>query len=540
MTTKREIGSKRLAAIAALYFALVLNLAFWRFVWREADDMSILFLSSMPVALFLALYAAFSLLVWPYVAKPALIVLLVSAAAANYFMFTLNVHIDSEMIRNVFESKPHEALEMVTVGGVLWVLLLGILPAVILLRLRIVYKRPLREAGVRMLHVLVSAMLLAGIGLGLYKEYSSAARNNNTVSKLISPFNYIGSIRSYFRKLKRKNRPFVVIDEDPEHIPYEDPYFTVLIIMIGETARAMNFSLNGYERETNPKLSRLDIVNFPDVTASGTATAFSLPCMFSHLPREKFDIDAAYRSENLLDIMQKAGYDVVWLDNDGGSKGVSDRVTTIDLMKEGNAKFRNGETLYDEVLLDGLEERLAAINKDTVIVLHMMGSHGPSYYRRYPDAFRVFTPTCDTAEIQNRPREEIVNTYDNTILYTDHVVAEAINILSRFTQFEAGLLFVSDHGESLGENGLYLHGFPYAFAPDEQKRIPMLLWMSETMRREDHVDYEKLKAAAPGLELSHDHVFHSLLGLVEIESELYEAELDWFRDFRTKELPRRE
>lgn len=526
----------------SLYFSTVMNLTFWRFAWDhlELSDMdTLVFAASLPVVMFLVFYIAFSFLLLPYVGKVIISVLLIASAAANYFMFKLNVLIDSEMIRNVFEAGIHEAVEMITLGGIGWVVLSGILPAAILCWLKITYRPVWREIGRRFLHILASMALLVCMGVVLYKDYSSYARNNKRVGKLLSPFNYITSTRSYFRKLQRKNRPFLIIDEDPEHVPYEDPYYTVLILMIGETARVMNFSLNGYERETNPKLARQNIVNFPNVTASGTATAFALPCMFSSLPRTKFDIDASYRSENLLDIMQKAGYDVLWLDNDGGSKGVSDRVPTINLMKDGNPKYRNGETFFDEVLLDGLEERLANITKDTVIVLHMMGSHGPSYYRRYPDAFRRFTPTADTAEIQNRSLEEIVNTYDNTILYTDHVVSEAIDILKRFPNYEAGLMYVSDHGESLGENGLYLHGFPYALAPEEQIKIPMLLWMSETMQREDHVDYEKLKAAASGLELSHDHFFHSVLGLVEIDTELYDPTLDLFKPFRTKKLPYR-
>ena len=491
----------------------------------------------MPVVLFLIFYVIFSLIVRPFAGKLILSLLLVATAAANYFMFKLNVIIDSEMIRNVFEARPHEVYEMVTTGGLLWVLFFGVAPAAFLLRLHIAYRSPLREIAVRSAHTVLCLAILVGLGLLFYKDYSSSARNNRQAGKLLTSFNYISSTRSYFRKLARQKRPFRIIDEDPVHKPFDDPYKTILVLMIGETARAMNFSLNGYERETNPKLSRQDIVNFPNVTASGTATAFSLPCMFSHLPREQFDVDAAHSSENLLDVMQKAGYDVLWLDNDGGSKGVSNRVETIDLMREGDPRYRNGDTFFDEILLDELEKKLANITGDSVIVLHMMGSHGPSYYRRYPEAFRVFTPTCDTAEIQSRPREEIVNTYDNTILYTDHVVSEAIDLLKRFPQFEAGLVYVSDHGESLGENGLYLHGLPYAFAPDEQIRVPMLLWMSETMQREDHVDYEKLKAAASTMELSHDNLFHSILGLVEIDTELYDPSLDWFGSFRTKQLP---
>ncbi|MDR3078111.1 MAG: phosphoethanolamine--lipid A transferase [Planctomycetota bacterium] len=532
--------SVRAAAICAVYFMSVMNIAFWRYVWRHielSDARSYVFALSLPLAFFLAFFAAFSLILWPWAGKPILGLLLVLSAAANYFMVNLNVHIDSEMIRNLFETNPGEAAEMITLSGALWVAGLGLAPALALWKTKIVYGSPWREAARRTAGILLALALFAGIGALLYKDYSSSARNNKVIGKLLNPANYVSSFISYVNKIRRANQEFAVIDDDPNHVPYEDPYYTVLILMIGETARAKNFSLNGYERETNPKLARQDIVNFPNVSASGTATAFSLPCMFSHLPRSKFNIDDSYQSENLLDVMAKAGYDVLWLDNDGGSKGVAQRVPYVDLMRDGKPPHRNGDTCFDEVLLDGLEEKLAGIRQDTVIVLHMMGSHGPSYYKRYPEAFRKFTPTCDSAEIHNFPTEEIVNTYDNTILYTDHVVSETIDILKRFPKHEAGLIFVSDHGESLGENGLFLHGFPYAFAPQEQIRVPMLLWMSETMKREDHIDYEKLGKAAGGLELSHDNLFHSVLGLVEIDTELYDPSLDFFREFRTKSLP---
>ena len=537
---KREMSGIQLAMLSALYFSSILNIAFWQFVWTNlsvTDARAVLFLLSLPTALFLAFYCIFCLLLWPYIGKGGLAFLLITSSVAGYFMIRLKVIIDSEMMRNVFEAMPYESLDMVTFGGIGWVAIFGLLPAVCIMNIKIVYSSSWHELKRRLMHVVVAGALFCVIGLLFYKDYSIVARNNRLAGHLLTPFNFISSTRNYLRKTNRRNAPFLVIDEEPNHVPYEDPYYTVLILMIGETARAMNFSLNGYERETNPRLSQQDIIYFPEVTSSGTATAFSLPCMFSHLPRKSFDVDVSHNSENLLDIMQKAGYSVIWLDNDGGSKGVSDRVLTIDLMKDGNPEYRNGDTFFDEVLLDGLEERLSAIDRDTVIVLHMMGSHGPSYHLRYPDAFRVFTPTCETNEIQSRTREEVINTYDNTILYTDHVVSEAIDILKRFPIHEAGLLYVSDHGESLGENGFYLHGFPFAFAPREQIHIPMILWMSEKMRREDHIDYEKLKSAAASLNISHDNLFHSILGLVEIDTELYDPELDLFKAFRTKDLP---
>jgi lipid A ethanolaminephosphotransferase len=543
MLRRRDFESQWVIAACAAYFTTVMNVSFWRFVTGRLDFStagSALFALSMPVVLFLVFYVVFSLLAWPYIIKPLVAALTVASAGASYFMFKLNVLIDSEMMRNVFEARPHEISDMVTVDGMFWVALFGIIPAASLIVLVKVRYRPIRrELLKRGIHLAGSLVLLLTLAFLFFKDYAAGGRNNKEAGRLLNPFNYITSTRSYFRKRARKNLPFIVIDEAPKHVPYEDQRLTVLVLMIGEAARAMSFSLNGYERETNPKLARQDIINFPQVAASGTATAFSLPCMFSHLRRKEFDIDSSYRSENLLDLLRKAGYDVIWLDNDGGSKGVSDRVATIDLMKAGNARFKNGDTFFDEVLLDGLEERIANLNKDTVIVLHMMGSHGPGYYRRYPDKFRVFTPACDTAEIQSRPREEILNTYDNTILYSDHVISETIDILKRFPRHEAGMLFVSDHGQSLGENGLYLHGMPYALAPREQTHVPMVLWLSETMRREDYVDYEKLKNAAKEMKLSHDHFFHSILGLLEIDTELYDPALDFFTPFRTKKLPYR-
>lgn len=536
---KWKISGHGLAALTALYSISVLNLTFWRYVRQQMespDAASGLFFLAIPIVFFLVTYAFFGLLVWPYMAKPLLAIILVASAVANYFMYNLNVLIDLDMLRNVFATNPGEAAEMITPSGMVWTLLMGVLPAALLSRLTITYARPLREVAFRALTIVIALALAGGLGLAFYKEAFSHARNDKRIEKILSPSNYITAIVRYVKKRTMTRREFQIIDEAPNRIPDEDSDVTVIVLMIGETARAMNFSLNGYERETNPRLAREDVISFKNVASSGTATAFSLPCMFSHLPRTEFTIEKGESSENLLDVLQKAGYDILWFENDGGSKGVSNRVPTIDLQKTGNPAFRNGDTFYDEVLLDGLEDRLRTLKRDTILVLHMMGSHGPSYYRRYPDAFRVFTPTCDTAEIQGRPREEIVNTYDNTILYTDHVIAETIGILKRLPQHESCLLYVSDHGESLGENGLYLHGFPYSIAPREQAHVPMILWMSELMRNEDHIDFEKLRVA-DGMELSHDNLFHSILGLGEIESELYDPAQDFFRNFRTTLFP---
>lgn len=257
----------------------------------------------------------------------------------------------------------------------------------------------------------------------------------------------------------------------------------MLVLIVGETARAQNFSLYGYEKNTNPLLSEnKEIITFKDVSSCGTATAISLPCMFSHLDKKQFNLTDANFTQNLLDIAKLAGYDVIWKDNDDGCKKVCNRVHKIDAKIGNKQPFCFGNYCHDDILLDGLNEELNNINKDTLIVLHTMGSHGPTYYKRYPEQFKKFTPTCDTANLQDCTQEQIINTYNNTIVYTDYIISSVIDILKNQKQLETAMLYVSDHGESLGENNIYLHGLPYAIAPKEQKQVPMILWLSDTKK----------------------------------------------------------
>ncbi|MDR0378611.1 MAG: phosphoethanolamine--lipid A transferase [Candidatus Accumulibacter sp.] len=439
---------------------------------------------------------------------------------------------------NVFETSAREASELMTLRGFLWILISGILPSVLLAYAKIEYGSFRHELKARVLRVSASLLILILSAAFSYKEYSSYGRNNREVRKLVNTINYSYSAIRYFQLRSLAKREFTRVDPEAKIVPFEDPHKTVLIMIVGETARSENFSLNGYERNTNPKFARQDVISFANVASCGTSTAVSVPCMFSHTDRKYFDVTNARYTENFLDIAQNAGYDILWLDNDDGCKGVCSRVPNQDMMRSRDSdKFCDGDSCFDEVLIGGLEEYLTKATKDTLVILHTMGSHGPSYYRRYPREFKVFTPTCDTAQIQNCSREEIINTYDNTILYTDHVVSEAIDVLKRFPDFESGLLYVSDHGESLGENNIYLHGIPYAIAPKEQTRVPMILWMSENMKKYDHVDYACMKEKAKTGRYSHDNLFHSLMGLLEIRTKIYDKDHDMFAGCRTKALP---
>lgn len=542
LSKKPEVPATRLVAVLSAYFLLFLNISFWRFVFTHAEPSGLvggLFMLSVPVLIFTLLYLSFSLLLLPYIGKPLLILLLIISAGVNYLMYQFGVFIDADMIRNTFETHPGEVKDLITLRSVLWLTALGIVPAVMLARIKIVFKPFWKETLGRLKRCGLLLLCLLIFLPFVYKEYASFGRNNNQVRRLVSPLNYIYATVRYFQIEHQKKRPFTKLDEAAEHVPYPDEEKTVFILVLGETARAMNFSLNGYARETNPKLKTQDIVNFPHVESAGTATAFSVPSIFSFTQRGDFSPTDAKYTENLLDLLQQTGYEILWKENDNGCKGVCQRVPNVEMDLK-DQRFCDGTYCRDEILLDGLEEYLANIKgENAFIVLHTIGSHGSTYYRRYPPEFKKFTPTCDTEEIQTCTQEQIINTYDNTILYTDYIVSSVIDILKKFPHYESGLLYVSDHGESLGENGVYLHGLPYSIAPKEQTSVPMVLWMSEVMKKSDHIDYDCLKKKAAEGNFSHDNLSHSLLSLMEVDSKWYDKKMDFFEGCRTTPLPRK-
>lgn len=287
--------------------------------------------------------------------------------------------------------------------------------------------------------------------------------------------------------------------------------------------------MNGYEKLTNEFTKKLDVISFEDITSFGTATAESVPCMFSTHTRDNFDKADAVHQQNVLDIAKLTSADVLWVNNNSGCKSVCDRAETIVIEKNKSHELCDGSYYYDEVLLAPMREKLANLEQDTtVIALHMVGSHGPTYYRRYPKEFLKFTPECAQSDIQNCTIESLVNTYDNTLLYTDFVLAQIIETLKKQPEtVETSILYISDHGESFGENGAYLHGFPYAFAPREQIEVLMIFWSNNsefsTQGRSSCLR-EKTKTGI----FSHDNLFASLLGLLNVNSTTYQEKDDIF------------
>jgi lipid A ethanolaminephosphotransferase len=358
--------------------------------------------------------------------------------------------------------------------------------------------------------------------------YTSFFREHKPLRSFTNPTFLLYSIGKYINKnfsvAPRQVKP---LGTDAK-IPATDLDRELIILVVGEAARADHFSLNGYQRPTNPRLQRNDVISFRQMYSSGTSTAFSVPCMFSNIPREQFSERKGAANENLLDVLVHAGVNVLWRENNSDSKGVAVRVPNADYKTPKNNQVCDIEC-RDEGMLVGLQDYIDTHPKgDIVIVLHQMGNHGPAYYKRYPKTFATFTPTCDTNQLEECTNEEIGNTYDNAILYTDYFLDQVIALLKKNTShFETAMFYMSDHGESLGEYGIYLHGLPYAMAPENQKHVASVLWFGDSF----HIDQQAVRRKAD-TPLSHANFFHTVLGLMEIQTSVYKNKLDILSDCR--------
>lgn len=519
--------------LAAGFFTVFENIALWNRLWpllSWQDTEDYLFALSIPLFIFAALSFLFLLFLQWKITRPLLMVLLPISAATNYFCLTYGVVIDKDMIANVMQTDSQETLALITPQLIIWVLLLGIVPAIIVSRVRLTYHRIWwHNAGLRLAGILGAFCVITLTALLFFKDYAPLVRNNKSLVKLITPTNFIGSTYSYFRQEYKGHRPLAQIGLDAHQAIPAGRKKSVLIVVVGEAARAENFSLNGYARQTNPLLSQLDVINFRKVASCGTATAVSVPCMFSNMTREDYDASKAEHQEGLMDVLARAKLNLLWRENDGGCKGACNRIPTETVKQLNPQQPCIGDLCRDEELLNGLDDYLARQQGDTVIVLHTNGSHGPAYYQRYPEAMRRFTPTCDTNQIQDCDRQRLVNTYDNTIVHTDYVLDQVTRLLQRHqAQFSGAMLYLSDHGESLGENGLYLHGAPYMIAPSQQTHIPMIFWATPDFLGQRGINRACLSQNAATQAYSQDNLFHSVLGAMDVKTREYDPQLDIF------------
>jgi lipid A ethanolaminephosphotransferase len=463
---------------------------------------------------------------------------LVIAASASYFTYRYGTLFDPGMLTNVIETDRAEAFELVNRSLLIVITLFGVLPAILIWW----YPFGPRRLPVAVLHrsigLIVALALIVGPLLANQKEIYSVARNHHELRHMITPVNVVSATYVSIRDRLETPREYHQVALDARHanaeVQHRKPIVHVLIV--GETARASNFSLNGYALNTNPKLGQKDDIRFLETGSCGTATAVSLPCMFSLQERNNFDRDSSNSEDNLLDVASRAGYEVVWIDNGNGCKGLCARVASRDVHARDLADICPEGVCYDEILIEELRQLLPTISKDTLVVLHQLGSHGPAYFRRYPSEFRMFQPDCRSPNFGDCSQQEISNSYDNTIAYTDYVIAEAIDELATHSgRLEASLVYISDHGESLGEHNLYLHGMPYGLAPAEQTTVPMVIWLGGNTSMQGQSMFSCIDESTAAA-VSHDNLFHTELGLLGISTAAYKSDLDIFSRCRPATL----
>ena len=533
-----QLQVETLVLLSACFLLLAGNGPFWRAAlagrdWSQASNWGF---AAAVFCAFAAIYFVFtSLVATRLTVKPLLTVLVVTTAFASWYMGRYSVYMDRAMLKNVMATDVREAGELLVWGMLPHLMLFAVLPVALVWWPQL-KRRNLRQALGWRLAWLLTGVAVAAVSLVLvFADFASLMRNQPQVRHLMTPGNVVVSLVSNaWGSSRRANQPKTQVGKDA-HLGAAWKGRTkpaLFVLVVGETARAQNFSLNGYARKTNPQLAQRDVVNFPHATSCGTSTEVSLPCMFSPFGRVNYDEEKILTHESVLHVLARAGFKVLWRDNQSGCKGVCDGLAIEQLDKAGvEALCAEGQCL-DEILLHGMEGIARDASGNLFVVMHQLGSHGPSYFRRYPAVFKQFSPACESDDLRNCTPAEIVNAYDNSLLYTDFFVSKVIDFLDRSqSKYDTALLYVSDHGESLGDNGLYLHGMPYAIAPDVQKQVPFLVWLSAGFRASFGIDQACLRSRA-GEAISHDNLFHSLLGVLDVQTTDYRRAMDIFAPCR--------
>ncbi|RUR19297.1 phosphoethanolamine--lipid A transferase [Legionella sp. km535] len=487
--------------------------------------------SGFLISTFFLIFAAntliFSFLCIRRLTKPVLVVFVLFAAIAAYYMDTFDVIIDRIMIQNIVMTDAKEASDLITLKLGLYVSFLGLVPVLLIYR----YKRtaiPWRRAiGERLVFIFLLLLVAISQLILFSKYYASFSREHKIVRYYINPLSLINAMWGYASSKLQDQAPKIITSLGSDaHVVRSGNERRLIILVVGETARWDHFSLNGYSKQTNPLLSQEQSVSFKRVTSCGTSTGVAVPCMFSPFERAAYSEKKFNASENLLDVLAHAGVTVLWRENNSDSKGVAVRPHHV-VYQDYKDPSRNtvcDTECRDEGMLIGLQEFIDQhTTGDIAIILHQMGSHGPAYYKRYPSRFEQFKPACKKNLLEQCSLEEIANAYDNTILYTDYFLSKAIGLLKENTKhFETALFYISDHGESLGEFGVYLHGMPYLIAPEAQTHVGAILWLSDNFSQGR---MKELKAYADHA-FSQDNLFHTILGMFQIRTKEYKAELD--------------
>ncbi|MDP2371918.1 phosphoethanolamine transferase [Rhodoferax sp.] len=541
-TAHKAVHPLLTVALVSLWIASIGNLPLWLALSRlpELDNQRGLWFSlAFAAMVFACTFSVLTLACWRWTLKPALTLGLLTTAVGGYFMLSYGIVIDPTMMVNVLQTHPQEVKDLITWQLVVAVLVVAVVPAIWLWKVRVRHLGVARSLLGNLGAASGGVTLTLLVALLVFQDFSSLMRNHTQLRYLINPLNsFYAATYLAFKPVERGATPPQPIAADVKlgasYARQGQP--PLLILVLGETARSANFSINGYARATTPGLAGEAITSHRNAWSCGTSTAASVPCMFSPLGREAFE-QRSFNQENLLDALQQAGLAVLWVDNQSGCKGTCDRIPSVITSSQRVSGLCQGGECYDEIMLQDLEQRIEALSAErrargVVIVMHQMGSHGPAYSKRSPPGFKRFLPECTDKALQQCSQAQIINAYDNSIAYTDFFLTSVIKWLKeRHKSHATAMMYVSDHGESLGENNLYLHGMPYAIAPDVQKRVPWINWLSPEIETRRSLSTECLKSRTDEA-ISHDHYFHSVLGLLDVHTTLYRPELDIFAPCR--------
>ena len=525
-----KLSQTKLIIFTSAFLVIFTNYTFFSNTLKiyEVSPLNIGFLISLFLVLFFFIMILFLLISSRLTIKPLLIAIVVLSSFSTYFMNSYATIINADMIRNMLQTNLDEALDLFSFKLVFYFLVFGVIPSYFIYKTELQKQTLKKELLDKFKLFGVAILIIAGSIFMFSKHYTSFFREHKPLRYSTNPTYWIYSIGKYISNSindgKIVLKPLGLkanIDED------DDGITELVILVVGEAARADHFSLNGYEKQTNPLLQHENVFNLSNMYSCGTSTAVSVPCMFSIFDKTDYSYKKGLSTENILDILSHTNYvNILWRDNNSDSKGVALRVDYENYKTSKNNTICDEVECRDEGMLVGLDKYIQKHKgEDILIVLHQMGNHGPAYYKRYPSSFEKFTPTCRTNQLEECSKEEIANAYDNAILYTDYFLAKTINFLKRYDKTHStAMIYMSDHGESLGENGVYLHGMPYFMAPDAQTHIASLLWFGSHMK--DEIDLKKLKQKINN-KFTQDNLFHILLGIFEVQDSSYNSQMDF-------------
>lgn len=504
---KKPIKLSYIALIISFINLALYHLPFYRFVCDNFDITSlngILLLVSLTIAVLFLNAFVFYILLFSLrtVGKWILVLFFNINAIAVYFVNTYSVIIDKTMIGNVFNTNLEESSSYFSFTLILYVILLGIIPSILIFKFKAI-KVPFKSFLIQVLLTLVFLLLLA---FSNSKNWLWIDKNSKTLGGLVMPWSYVVNTHIFYYHKSQKNKEQTLLP----NATIKDTKKSIVVLVIGESARSANFSLYGYKKDTNPLLSKIENVHHYNAEANATYTTAGVKSILEYK-------DSSELFEILPNYLFRNDVEVFWRTTNWGEPTVKIKSYQD---KEALRKLCQGETCeYDEVLLNGLKEQILTSTKNKIlVVLHTSTSHGPTYYKKYPPQFNKFSPVCKSVELANCSQEELINAYDNTILYTDYILATLIGELKELKDYNSSMIYISDHGESLGENNLYMHGIPVSIAPKEQLEIPFIVWMSD--------DSKKLKENKM---LKQHNVFHSVLDFLAIGSPIYDENMSIFK-----------